>query len=58
MTVVLHSKNIRAPASESHGVHATVTKAFVPQSCVSRRGGNTFVSKEGSELTGKGMEMG
>jgi hypothetical protein len=57
MIVVLRSKDVRVPQSESHGVSSTVTKALVPQSCVSRRGASTFVSKEVSELSGKGMKM-
>jgi hypothetical protein len=34
-----------------------MTKALVPQSGVSRHGGSTFVSKEGSELTVNGLQM-
>jgi hypothetical protein len=42
---------------ESHGVSSTVTKALVPQSSVTRRGTNTFVSKEESVLTGKSLKV-
>jgi hypothetical protein len=57
MTVVLRSIDVFASESESHGVLARVTKALVPQRCVSLRWANTFVSKKGSEITGKGVKM-
>jgi hypothetical protein len=50
---MLRSEDVHAPKGESHGVSAMVTKALVPQSSVSRRGTNTFVSKEGNVFTGK-----
>jgi hypothetical protein len=56
MTVVLRSDDVHAPEGENHGVSATVTKALVPQSSVSKRGTNTFVSKEGSVLIGKSLK--
>jgi hypothetical protein len=55
MTVELRSGDVGAPHGESHGVSARVTTVLVPQSCATRRGANTFVSKEGNELAGKGL---
>jgi hypothetical protein len=54
---VLRSSDVRALKSDSYGVLAMVTKALVPQRSIIRCAAITFVSKEGSELTGKGMTM-
>jgi hypothetical protein len=57
MVIVLRSNDVGAPQGERHGVSAKLTKALMPQSCVGRRGASTLTSKEGSELTGKGVEV-
>jgi hypothetical protein len=55
---VLRSSYAHAPESKSRGVPAWVTKTLVPYSSVSKCGASTcFVSKEGSELIGKGLKM-
>jgi hypothetical protein len=58
MTVVLRSYDVHAAESKSHGVLVMVTKGLVPHSCVRRRGAITFVSNNGTELTGMGMKVG
>jgi hypothetical protein len=55
--VVLRSSDVSGSESERHDVNAGVAKGFMPQSCVNRRRANTFVSNEGSELTGEGLKM-
>jgi hypothetical protein len=57
VTVILCSCDVRAAESERHGIPAGVTKALMPQSCISRRWGITFVSNEGRELTGKCLKI-
>jgi hypothetical protein len=55
---VLRYYDVHAAESKSHGVLVMVTKGLVPHSCVIRRGGITFVSNKGSELTGMGLKVG
>jgi hypothetical protein len=57
MTVVFCSGNIRAPENDSHDVPAKVAKSIMPPTIFSRCGAITFISKEESKLTGKGMKM-
>jgi uncharacterized UPF0160 family protein len=58
MSVVLHSGDVHALEDECHAsVCAKVTHALVPQSSVSRRRTNTFVSKKGYVLTGKSLKV-
>jgi hypothetical protein len=57
VTVVLRSRDFYALEGESHDDSAMVPKALVPQSSVSRRGTNTFASKERSVLTWKSLKV-
>jgi hypothetical protein len=57
ITVVLRSSDVHAPKGERQGVSPRMTKALVPQRSVNRRGTKKCVSKKGSVLTGKSLNV-